>query len=197
MKRWLARHWKGLAAVWLAVPIAILVVAMMIPATISFVWTRDRSRVNVLASIYDSNIRSSDCDVEIEDLNHLMTEPSGAMVPLLECLGDPPSEERDSWGRPYQFARRDGKSSGKIEAIGVYSLGEDGISRTEGNDPDDINSWTVDNAAYYRKRHQRMMRLITTGAFVIGLVGAAFPIYLLLNIFGDRLTRPFRDTGGR
>src|SRR5690606_35704376 len=108
-------------------------------------WMSDMDRVRDLVTIYGVSIRSFDCDLGIEDLNRLMAEPSDEMAPLLDCLGYPLSEQRDGWGRPFQFERRDGKLSGKIEAIGVYSLGEDGVSRTEGNDLDDINSWAVDN----------------------------------------------------
>jgi len=44
----------------------------------------------------------------------------------------------DPWGNPYQYiapSTTDGE-------FGLYSLGRDGISQTQGNDPDDINNWS-------------------------------------------------------
>jgi hypothetical protein len=46
-------------------------------------------------------------------------------------------EPYDPWGNPYQVVF----NTGSLPAARIYSLGPDGISMTEGNDPDDINSW--------------------------------------------------------
>ncbi|MFC7335766.1 type II secretion system protein GspG [Haloferula chungangensis] len=47
----------------------------------------------------------------------------------------------DPWGIPYSYVAGDGYPSG----FGFYSPGKDGISRTQGNDPDDINSWSEES----------------------------------------------------
>lgn len=47
---------------------------------------------------------------------------------------------RDPWNHPYVYVAPspDGKAK-----FGIYSLGADGISRSQGNDADDINSWSA------------------------------------------------------
>ena len=42
----------------------------------------------------------------------------------------------DPWQSRYQWVY-----TGQPDAVRIYSLGPDGISETEGNDPDDINNW--------------------------------------------------------
>jgi general secretion pathway protein G len=43
----------------------------------------------------------------------------------------------DPWQNRYQLVY-----TGQPDAVRIYSLGPDGISETEGNDPDDINNWS-------------------------------------------------------
>ncbi len=72
----------------------------------------------------------------------------------------------DCWEQPYRCVCLDAKHQVVDESqaveIGFYSVGEDGVSQTSGNDPDDLNSWSSTDA-YYAQRHQaivlREMRL--------------------------------------
>ena len=60
---------------------------------------------------------------------------SGSGWPCSRGFGPP----IDPWGHPYVYiTRRDPDGS---DSYGIYSCGPDGISRTNGNDPGDINSW--------------------------------------------------------
>ncbi len=69
-----------------------------------------------------------------------------------DLQGSPPMEV-DPWGKPLQVVERlddDGR-----KRFAVYSFGFDGISKTDGNDPDDINSWSDDPVAYYIREAKR------------------------------------------
>jgi hypothetical protein len=56
----------------------------------------------------------------------------------------------DPWGHPYRCvspkASPDGQST---HDVGVYSMGQDGVSESNGNDPDDINSWDDHHRRFY------------------------------------------------
>lgn len=54
------------------------------------------------------------------------------------------------WGSPPRVTRRSG-----LPAYGFYLEGEDGISRSGGEDPDDINSWSFESTSFYYDRLQR------------------------------------------
>ena len=56
--------------------------------------------------------------------------------------------ESDSWGRT--LVTVDSRKSGG--SLGVYSVGLDGISKSCGNDPDDVNSWDRHHTRYYAKK---------------------------------------------
>lgn len=47
----------------------------------------------------------------------------------------------DPWGNPLVFKRRLRLADGRVESVAVFSRGRDGVSRSRGNDPDDLNSW--------------------------------------------------------
>ena len=60
------------------------------------------------------------------------------------------SELTDAWGNKYQFVGRNEPGLfGSNSSIHVYSLGKDGITKSNGNDLDDINSWDYDRGDYY------------------------------------------------
>jgi general secretion pathway protein G len=47
---------------------------------------------------------------------------------------------KDPWGKEYCYVAGDGLP----ECFGFYSCGPDGVSASQGNDPDDRNSWSED-----------------------------------------------------
>ena len=67
------------------------------------------------------------------------------------------TETPDPWGNEYQICELqnvDQQLAGDCP-FHVYTLGEDGITRTDGNDPDDINSWNLDSGRFYARRVAR------------------------------------------
>ena len=50
----------------------------------------------------------------------------------------------DGWGRPMQY-----RLSPPGNSFGVYSFGEDGLSSSQGEDRDDINSWALNETNRY------------------------------------------------
>ena len=56
----------------------------------------------------------------------------------------------DPWGNQYQIIERDQISLPNSDAtFHAFSFGLDGISKSNGDDPDDINSWDYDRSRYY------------------------------------------------
>lgn len=92
--------------------------------------------------------------------------------------GSPPMQA-DPWGKPLQVVERlddDGR-----KRFAAYSFGRDGISDTDGNDPDDINSWSDNPVAYYQreaKRDSQIYRL--QRAIPLGCILYA-PMFFLLR----------------
>lgn len=56
--------------------------------------------------------------------------------------------DSDPWGHPYRVVAVAVAAEGP-DRFGFYSTGRDGISHSNGNDPDDINSWTEARTRYY------------------------------------------------
>jgi hypothetical protein len=61
-------------------------------------------------------------------------------------VADPFGADADSdpWGHPYRVVAAEGP-----DRFGFYSTGRDGLSNSNGNDPDDINSWSEARTRYY------------------------------------------------
>ena len=81
-----------------------------------------------------------------EGLDALMTRPSSVQDgrwkgPYL----DGTSIRLDPWGRPYVYACPSANTTNQFD---LYSCGPDGVSQSNGNDPDDVNYWALDR--YYK-----------------------------------------------
>lgn len=74
---------------------------------------------------------------------------------------------QDMWGNPYRCVRI---TEGGSTRLGVYSSGEDGISRSLGNDPDDLNSWNENGRSHYEKK-DRAAALRACGMMSLYLAG--------------------------
>jgi type II secretion system protein G len=72
-----------------------------------------------------------------EGLNALVRRPPDlpSSVQWTQLLREVP---KDPWDRPYRIAFGDGYPGG----FGIYTCGVDGVSDTQGNDPDDWNTWS-------------------------------------------------------
>lgn len=71
----------------------------------------------------------------------------------------------DPWENPYQFVRK--PPNGK-RAFGIYSYGRDGLSATNGNDSDDLNTWSGEQDYYIREAEQAILKRL----FVQWLIAA-------------------------
>ncbi len=65
-------------------------------------------------------------------------------------------ERIDRWGNPYRCVLIEQENvcapEFPTQMLGFYSCGEDGISHTKGNDPDDLNSWNRISGELYEER---------------------------------------------
>ena len=84
------------------------------------------------------------------------------------------------WGRPVYVVSdtipdRDGDGFGG--GRGFYVVGEDGISNSNGNDPDDINSWGKNSHVYYYKKESQSFQIRD---FIFASVVSLIAIMLLV-----------------
>ena len=70
----------------------------------------------------------------------------------------------DPWGHDYVYRFPGIHNKGSFD---LFSLGKNGVSKSDGVDPDDINSW--DAAQTWRRHYTRL--LTTLGRFIIWGVG--------------------------
>ncbi len=99
------------------------------------------------------------------ELEHPGTDPWGNPY---QCVATPkgPNDERVpyghvlEWGEPFLWPSNgiaDGDTA-ENACFGFFAFGEDGITNSNGNDPDDLNSWDFKSGRFYRDRraqHQR------------------------------------------
>jgi hypothetical protein len=82
----------------------------------------------------------------------------------------------DSWGQPYRCVERDNR-------VQFYSCGQDGITQSAGNDPDDLNSWDEHAAEFYinqfRESELRKKRLESLGFMPLTL---AFVVWFWVKL---------------
>jgi len=67
-------------------------------------------------------------------------------------------EHLSRWPDPPRMIVSDSLPNGR----GFYILGDDRKSNSEGNDPDDINSWDEHSVDFYYQRHGRKRKLFYT-----------------------------------
>ena len=90
----------------------------------------------------------------------------------------------DYWGSPYQT--RDLTNEEGAARLGIYSLGPDGVTRSEGEDADDISSWnSVDNSYWHSIHTASMIRRRLKIFFASGVLAVAtLTFYLTRCWFG-------------
>jgi len=95
----------------------------------------------------------SDFAVDFATVDKWISHELPSDHPASSIMLDPPP--LDSWGHPYRIRSLE---SNLWESC-VYSTGEDGISKTGGNDPDDIRSWDdIPLSWYYKRAYQRELK---------------------------------------
>ncbi|YCM44525.1 hypothetical protein V2O64_00640 [Verrucomicrobiaceae bacterium 227] len=104
--------------------------------------------------------------------------------PLSRLVGEILKDPRlGSLGSPPVFAEKNDLPNG----FGFYWKGEDGLSRSGGMDPDDINSWNPESARFYLNRARRTAMLQYAGLAML----PAFVVFALLVRMTGR--RSFRE----
>jgi type II secretion system protein G len=109
-----------------------------------------------------------------EGLDVLIHKPADwpeevAWTPYLEI----PEVPRDAWNNEFTYIRDPELAKG----FGIYSCGQDGVSSSNGNDRDDLNTWSKGSPwlAYYRSpwRRENLRSTITMLIAIILLVVAS------------------------
>lgn len=124
-------------------PIAFLLVTWLVgffafPALRSFAWQHETNSITHAQEWIESAVRYCEhADIMVTDqtLKDWTVQRLSPEHPAAESLMDPPRP--DAGGNPYRIQRRQTLE----EKPRVYSTGEDGLSRSEGNDPDDMRRW--------------------------------------------------------
>jgi hypothetical protein len=96
------------------------------------------------------------------------------------------SEEKryiDLWDTPPIYI----KDKTLPDGYGFYLAGEDGISKSRGRDPDDLNSWNISSYHFYSERDRKKEELPIN---YIALVPAII-IFVLLMLWSKKHKRPF------
>ncbi len=79
-----------------------------------------------------------------EGVNALVVRPSGVQNWQIGGYLETTKVPKDSWGTPFGYLRDPNLPGG----FGIYSCGLDGITISDGNDTDDINTWRTND--YYK-----------------------------------------------
>ena len=135
------------------------------PALRSFPWQHETNSVTHAQDWIESAVRyCNHADIVVTDqaLNDWMRRRLSPDHPAAEILMDPP--RTDAWGNPYRIQPRETHD----EKPRVYSTGEDGLSNSNGNDPDDIRSWDEKRWLWYSGRQftREMSFCMIVSAFV-------------------------------
>ncbi|MCA9214734.1 MAG: hypothetical protein KDB27_16800 [Planctomycetales bacterium] len=94
-----------------------------------------------------SRIPSPIAEASLSDANSWFCGTLDADHPLSGWEADYSSV--DPWGNPYVCVQREEHTDCYLLPRHVYSKGRDGISSSDGNDADDLSSWSDDSMRYY------------------------------------------------
>lgn len=105
----------------------------------------------------------------------------------------------DQWGNPYRcvFGKFRRPGIDRLYTIGIYSMGEDGISLSNGNDPDDINSWSDWPGYFYYQRFAEEEAAAKRNRQVWATVILTPLVYLAFLGLGRLARLPFRREKAR
>ena len=127
----------------------LLVGLFAFPALRSFRWQQETNSVRHAQQWVEDSVRYckyADITVSDETLNQWIRNRLSPDHPAADVLMDPPRP--DAWGNLYRIQPR----SSIDEKPMVYSTGEDGLSNSDGNEPDDIASWDDERWQWYSRR---------------------------------------------
>ena len=158
----------------LIVPTFLVVGVMLASSRLPYYyWSRAFHEVNQLYSTIQ--LASTEAEISQQAIEVWLDGSMGNNHRLRASLGESP--DKDPWGNPYRCVER--SADGK-DRLGVYSLGRDGISESNGNDMDDLNSWSDDSFRWYQNdinRRERIDIAVQAGVITALLYG----FFLLLK----------------
>ena len=138
------------------------------PALRTSPWQRETNSVRQAQQWIEDSVRyckHANISVTDDTINDWIRNRLSPNDPAAEFLMDPPRP--DAWGNPYRIQSRETYD----ETPRVYSTGEDGVSNSDGNDPDDIRSWDEERWRWYS--HRQFTREISFCMIVSALVTAS------------------------
>jgi hypothetical protein len=103
-------------------------------------------------------MHTGDYPTQAQGLEALRTKPEGVDSSVWRGPYLGKEVPKDPWGNNYVYVFP-GKNN-KLH-FDLYSLGEDGLSATEGNDPDDVNSWDPHSGSRYPDPMQARLRRVS------------------------------------
>ena len=119
-------------------------------------------------------------DESVRAINSWLSGASADGHPITHKFGEVGDWKTDGWGSAYRCVKISStNASGHM--FGIYSLGEDRKSDSEGNDSDDINTWAPHPTSFYRRRiavsevFTFAMFFGVACLFVFAIVGASTP----------------------
>ena len=152
----------------------------LFPPLITYKWTVAKMEIdNISRRVANASMFVDESDVTAENINAWFAGDLPPTHPLAKELGT--SSRKDPWGHPYRCIRFAHTYRGERRAFGIFSMGRDGVSATDGNDSDDLNSWNPESHQWYvrdirnRTRWECLMKGLLLAPFVyFGVIGIAW-----------------------
>jgi hypothetical protein len=119
------------------------------PAIRTYPWQQETNSVRHAQQLIEDSVRyckHANITVTDDTINDWIHNRLSSVDPAARILMHPPRP--DAWGNPYRIQSRKTFD----EKARVYSTGEDGASKTDGNDPDDVRSWDEERWRWYSRR---------------------------------------------
>lgn len=162
---------KGnLLVVFLAFLAATCIVALF-PPLITYKWEVARTGVrDISRRVTDACRMQDETDVSVETINDWLVGELSPDHPLAAELRESP--RKDPWKNPYGCIRFVHTYGDETRALGIYSMGRDGVSKTNGNDMDDVNSWNWQSHQWYVRdiKTRRRWELLMKGVLLTPIV---------------------------
>jgi len=176
-----------LLVVLLSFVAAACIVALFPPLSPSPKWVVARTSVhNISRRVTNACMTEDETHVSVDAIDDWLAGDLSPAHPLAEELGESP--HKDPWKNPYRCIQFVHTYHGEPRTLGVYSMGRDGVSKTDGNDTDDLNSWNSESIQWYiddwktRRLWEDLMKAaLLTPIVYFGVIGISWILSLPLK----------------
>jgi hypothetical protein len=128
--------------------VAAACIVALFPPLITYKWDVARTEVyNISRRVTDACRILGEAEVSADAVNDWLAGKLPSDHPLAKEMGESP--HKDPWENLYRCIRFVHSDDGEARTLGVYSMGRDGVSETDGNDTDDLNSWNSESHQWY------------------------------------------------